>query len=395
MTQQEKERHAYEEGLSLAKRVLSGKLGATRDIPPNGEHYFEWAAATARFLGVPAEEVVSSVRAFHDERVEAAPDPALYPEARGERDVLLKHYQGMRDAGFSDDLVALHESLQFWQKHRMPQLYNKVCNPTVVDRLRERCRIVYVPESDQGPIHFKNVDDPLTYWTPKPPPKQGAPWPFAPLFFDGVGSGLHVDEPPKEIFPLDPKALCREHCATVDEAKDFLVRYGYFWDSANLLIHDEHGRSVALDKALRNHVAVREPDSSGISYVNGMSSFEPDYQTRIDKQREIYLRETRQDEDSIEGRFFRYTRQVRDNMEAYMDQLKESPTLSKVIAIMTSRDEDGPLCKYGHKVHPDETNPGYTLCQNLYFLNSRLQFRRQWRGETPVWEDPWESIQYV
>src|SRR5690606_28500091 len=112
--------------------------------------------------------------------------------------------------------------------------------------LTEKCRIIYVADSDRGALHFKNVDNPLTYWKPKPPVAAGTPWPFThPLVFDGVGSGLHIDDIPPEIFPVDTYSLCREHCTTVPEAEEFMVRYNYFWRSQNLLIHDYSGNSVA------------------------------------------------------------------------------------------------------------------------------------------------------
>jgi hypothetical protein len=252
-----------------------------------------------------------------------------------------------------------------------------------------------MPESDQGPLHFKNVDDPLATWTPYPPEEQGQPWPHSPLMFDGTGSGLHIDEPAEEIFPLDCKRLCREHCGTIAEAEEFLVRYNHFWGGGNLLVHDEKGNSVAFDKASRSRVALRQPDSSGINYINGMSSFDPEYEAFINQQRQLYLQKTGQSEDSEEACYFRFCHGVLENMKGYMKELKEKPTLGKLISVMTSRDPDGALCKSGQKVHPNEKTPAGTLMQRLFFLKSRILLRRQWRGNTPVWEDPWEQVQYI
>ncbi len=394
-TQLEKERLAYEQGLSEGKRIMYGKKSATRDIPAGGRHLLSEAAATARYLKIPEDKLSDIVVDFHRERVEAAPNTSKYPETRGESDILLKRYEGMADGGMGRTLIALHESLAFWQKYRMPEQFGKIYNPLVVGTLRERCRVVYMPESDHGPLHFKNVDDPLESWTPRPPEEQGRPWPHTPLFFDGTGSGLHLDEPAVEIFPLATKRLCREHCCSVEEVSEFMVRYNHFWGCGNLLVHDEEGNSVAFDKSSRNRIAVREPDSSGLNYVNGMSSFEPEYEKFINSRRTLYLEKTGQGEDSVEACYFKSCNKVLQNMKRYMDELKREPTLSRLIAVMTSRDPDGPLCKYGKRVHPDQPERQATLVQRLFFLKSRIAFLRQWRGNTPVWEDPWEQVTYT
>lgn len=395
MSQTEKESGAYASGLAEGRAILSGRSGSTRNIAPNGAHHRGLARATARYLGIGEAELVAQVTAFHRERVERAPDPARYPEAREARDLLLRRYAGMAQAGMDQELIALAESLAFWQKHVMVHRYGKVCNPVEIDRLRERCRVVYLPESDQGPLHFKNIDDPLETWTPKPPEPPGQPWPHAPLYFDGTGSGLHVDEEPAEIFPLNVVLLCKEHCTTVPQVREFLVRYNHFWEGANLLVHDEKGNSAAFEKASRNRIAVRDAQPNGMNYINGMSAFDDSYQAFITGQRRKYLELTGQAADSVEACYFRFCDGVLRNMKRYMGELAAEPTLAKLLAVMTSRDPDGSLCKSGQKVHPDEVNPGVTLYQTLHFLRSRIMLRRQWRGETPVWEDRWEEVRYV
>ncbi|MCY0541594.1 hypothetical protein OVW21_26570, partial [Klebsiella pneumoniae] len=91
----------------------------------------------------------------------------------------------------------LYKTLNFWRDTRLLQETGKghFVLPTP-----EKCRVLYVPESDRGALHAKNVDDPLTYWSPRPRHEPNTPWPFPPpLVFDGVGSGLHIDEIPPEI----------------------------------------------------------------------------------------------------------------------------------------------------------------------------------------------------
>ncbi len=395
MSQTEKESNAYASGLAEGKAILLGRSGSTRNIEAGGAHHRSLAGATARYLGIAGAEVVAQVTAFHRERVDRAPDPGRYPEARGARDILLRRYAGMAEAGMDAALIALVESLGFWQKHVMVHRYGKVANPVAIDKLRERCRVVYLPDSDHGPLHFKNVDDPLETWTPKPPEPQGQPWPHAPLYYDGTGSGLHVDEDPVEIFPLNAVSLCKEHCATVPQVREFMVRYSHFWEGANLLVHDEKGNSVAFEKASRNRIAVRDAQPGGLNYINGMSAFDEEYQAFISSQRRTYLQLTGQGADSVEACYFRFCDGVLRNMKRRMGELAGEPTLAALLTVMTSRDPDGALCKSGRKVHPDEVNPGVTLYQTLHFLKSRIMLRRQWRGATPVWEDPWEEVRYI
>ena len=195
-------------------------------------------------IGWGEQETLDHIIAFHKERIDAVPDLNVYPELRGARDELLQRYRGMADAGVPEDVIALAETQRFWRDTRLLQDAEK---SFYLGLNREKCRVVYVPESDVGALHSKNVDDPLANWKPIPPYGGDPRWdPPHPLWFDGVGSGLHIDEIPPEIFPVDPHTLCQEHCRTVPEATEFMVRYNYFWSGQNLLVHDHHGNSVAF-----------------------------------------------------------------------------------------------------------------------------------------------------
>jgi len=55
---------------------------------------------------------------------------------------------------------------------------------------------------------------------------------------DGVGSGMHIDDEPDEIFPLPVHRMVKTHCNDVPGAVDFLTRYGTFWSGSNLLVRD-------------------------------------------------------------------------------------------------------------------------------------------------------------
>ena len=142
----------------------------------------------------------------------------------------------MRDGGLNQEVIALHRTLGFWGDTRMQQETGRA---VFARALPEECRVLYVPHSDRGALHLKNLDDPLNYWKPLPRIEKDEPWPLqSPLVFDGAGSGLHIDESPPEIFPADAVKMARECCQTLLEAEEFLTRYNYFWRGQNLLFRD-------------------------------------------------------------------------------------------------------------------------------------------------------------
>jgi len=259
----------------------------------------------------------------------------------------------------------------------------------------EKCRVLYVPETPDGALHAKNVDDPLTYWQPRARFADNAEWPWShPLWFDGVGSGLHVDEIPPEIFPVNPAELCREHCGTVDAAREFMVRYNYFWSSQNLLVHDVHGNSVAFEKT-KCRVAVRGPNEKGINFITGMGALDPGISAFQKEMRQAYLDEIGEDWDGPDGCFWKICEGKWANMTRYVEELSEAPTFEGVKALMEKRDPSGPMCCTGEKSHPDQPAGGCTLVMDVYFVDRKRLHRRQWRGETPAYLDEPEIVEFA
>ncbi len=351
----------------------------------------DMARAIAKELGWTKEDVVRKIAAYHRERLDAVPDLRQYPELDGERELLLEYYRGIKDAGLDDDSVALCESLGFWRDVR---LFQETGRGMFVFPMPEKCRVLYVPRSDQGQLHAKNVDDPITYWKGEKPVPPGSPWPFShPLVFDGVGSGLHLDEIPPEIFPVNPIELCREHCATVKEATAFLVRYNYFWSGQNLLVHDHHGNSVAFEKT-RCRVAIRGPNAQGINFITGMGALDPGIRAFQNAQRSKYLEQIGAGQDDVDACFWKLCQGQWDNMKRYVEELSKNPTAEGALALMAKRDPGGPMCLTGKKCHPDEKTPGYTLLMRMYFMDQKKMHRRLWRGKTPSYKDTPEIVQY-
>jgi hypothetical protein len=351
------------------------------------------ANVVGKLIGWPKETVIEKVRAFHRERLDAVPDLTVYPELRGYRDLIDIEENAMREAGVDDNLIALSKSFNFWRDVRLQQETGKVYYAMA---LPEKCRVLYLPDSDRGPLHLKNTDDPLTYWTPQPPVERGTPWPQQhPISSDGVGSGLHIDEVPPEIFPVNVHGLWREECTTLREATELLVRYNYFWGHQNILLHDRHGDSVAIEKT-RCRIATRGPNKQGINFINGMGALDPELSAFIKEQRQTYLDQRGEVwEESPEGCFFNTCENKWKNMARYVDELSLQPSYDNAKQLMEQRDKSGPMCLTGEKSHPDLPVGGCTLIMDIWIPRDKQRHRRQWRGQVPAFLDTPELIQYA
>lgn len=377
---------AYARGTEKGKAMKTdGSAGIA------GRYWHDAARCLAQLLGWPKEKVVAEVRAYHRERLDAVPDLTRYPELRGYRDLLMEEQRGMIDAGADEDTIALAGTLHFWRDTRLLQQTGRGWHAPVMP---EKCRVLYAPETDEGALHAKNVDDPLTYWKPRPPYPKGAKWPYPhPLIFDGVGSGLHIDEIPPEIFPVEVRSLCMEHCTTVEAATEFMVRYNYFWSSQNLLIHDTRGNSMAFEKT-RCRVATRKPNAKGVNFINGMGALDPGIRDHQRRMRAKHLEQAGQGPDSMEALYFKFCEAKWNNMAKYVEQVSDNPTLESVNWLMEQRDPSGPMCLTGKKVHPDEKVSGCTLVMDIWFIDKKKLHRRQWRGNTPAYLDATEIVQF-
>ena len=346
----------------------------------------------AAAVGWPVEELLQKIVAFDRERLDAVPDLTVYPELRGQRDLLLEGDRGARDGGLDHAMIAATRTMDFYCQTRLRQETGKAYFAMATP---EKCRVLYVPDSDVGALHAKNVDDPATYFTPLPPMKQGEPWEQThPLWFDGVGSGLHIDEIPPEIFPADPRGLCPQFCDTAEGATEFLVRYNYFWGGQNLLVHDEHGNSAAFEKTTCR-VAVRGPNAHGLNFITGMGALDPGIRAHQRAMRQQYLDEIGDDWDGPEGCFWKICEGKWDNMARYVEELSSNPTLDGAQQLMEKRDPSGPMCCTGQKSHPDEKISGWTLIMRMVLMDKKQIIRRQYRNGRPAYLDPPEIVQFT
>ena len=375
-------KQAYQTGRQRGAAFLAGQEPRTATV---------LSSRLAQQIGWPMEKVMSEIATYDRERLDAVPSLITYPELGGCRDRIDAEDRGMRDAGVSTEMIALSRTLGFYT---MTRLYQQTGRAFSLAPEIEECRTLFVPESDVGPIHAKNVDGPLIGWSPHPPIPNGAPWPFShPIVLDGVGSGLHIDEIPSEIFPVNIYDLTYEHCVTVDAATELLVRYNYFWGHCNLIVYDPRGDSMAFEKT-QCRVATRGPNRHGMNFISGMSALDPGIRDHQRRMRQTFLDQMGSDWNGPDGCFWRESEQTYLNMAAYIEQLPARPTLRQVRELMERHDPGGPLCYIGAKSHPDQLDGCWSRTMNLFLVNQRKQIRRQVRDAKPAFLDPPEVIEY-
>ena len=154
---------AYQTGRERGAAFLAG---------PSQRRITSCTRLLAKQIGWPVEELVAKVKTYDQERLEAVPSLTEYPELRGHRERIDAEDRGTRDAGVSKEMIAMERTLDFYTHTR---LYEETGRAYYAEAGVEECRILYVPDSEIGPIHAKNVDGPIEGWLPQPPVSRGTP----------------------------------------------------------------------------------------------------------------------------------------------------------------------------------------------------------------------------
>jgi len=328
---------------------------------------------------VDRESALISLEQFHQERMQRMPSAAKFPEAQtwAQHAVAVdKHVQEL--ANLTDlqmaALRSLHEYLQ----------WRGIPNATAVSS--EKCRVAYVPETDRGQLHIKNVDDPITHWKRITEPVTAMQHADE-LVWDGTGSGLHIDDEPEEIFPLPIPAMCKVYCNDVPSAVEFLRRYTSFWGRQNVVLHDRQKRSVAIEKCSFNHMEVFEPGPNGESHISGMVCRDPDSpQGRHQQEKRMqYVRQFGLPEDGSDMVFWA---RCFDAEVKLADALNKPGPLksAELIELFTTPYSQGGLNKDGVKTHPDQPVAEYTHVTRIAFIDERLFLRYQRNDDGSVYD---------
>ena len=303
------------------------------------------------------ETILKGLVEYHREAMDRVPSFAVYPEARPWVDYVRAADRELKAlAGLTDLEMAVYRSLGNYLAFRGFGL----AAPSAGG---EKCRIAYIPDSDHGRLHIKNVDNPVTHYQPEADPRLVFARQDEPLMADGVGSGLHLDDEPAELFPLPVKSLMfQRYCNDVPSAVEFLTRYSPFWGRANLLLHDRAGRSAAIEKCSYNFIEVFYPGPDGRSHISGMTCRDPNSPLgRYQKaQREKYLRLYGQPHDGPDMAYWEGARQFEDKLEAWLAAAGSPLKLEDAIRLFTTAWPAG-LRKDGLKTHPKQGLVGHTL----------------------------------
>jgi hypothetical protein len=349
--------------------TLPNPLDVARE---EAEHLKRYSAlfvdnATSRVLQdcpfVDPDTLLSGLEAFHKERMAKIPSFTTYPEAQPWVEHALavdRELQAL--TGLSDLQMAIHRSLWTYLTFRG---YSRA-KPAMI----ERCRIIYLPETDQGEFHIKNVDDPITFY--KPDPKRPTYLkPITGLMWDGVGSGLHIDDEPGEIFPLPYYRMCITHCDDVPGAVQFLTRYSQFWGGGNVVLYDAQKRNVAIEKCSHNFIEVFQPGANGGSHCSGLACRDPrspqgQYQA---KKHLEYLTRFNQPLDGTDMTYWKAC----DRAEEMLGSLMKKPklTVAEILDLFLTPWPKG-LNKPGTKVHPGQSVAEYTLTTRVHFYSKGI-----------------------
>ncbi|MBI2193839.1 MAG: hypothetical protein HYU36_17825 [Planctomycetes bacterium] len=333
---------------------------------------------------VDRESLVAGLEAFHRERMARVPSPARFPEAKPWVEHVRAHEHELRRlAELNDREVALYRSLHHYLAFR------GFAQARPVLATAEKCRVAYVPETDQGALHIKNVDDPPTFWKrdkPLPPRVAEYWWDKQEWAMDGVGSGLHIDDEPEEIFPLPVLTMVGHYANDVPSVVDFLRRYSPFWGGSNNLVYDKKRRSVAIEKCSFNGIEVYEPGPDGQSHISGMACRDPKsslgrYQTaKRDRYRALF----KLPEDGPDSCFWKACDRAEQKLSSTLKRLGRRPRVEEVTRLFVTPWPDG-LCKCGSKFHPNQGYLEYTLITIAHLLDRRRSLRWQRNDDDLGW----------
>jgi hypothetical protein len=328
--------------------------------------------------GLDTREVIGEVKKFHVERMGKVPSKAKYPEAQKWAEHQLKLDARVKElAGLSDEEMAVYRSFASYMTFRgYRKIGAKIAARSTFEV--EKCRVAYVPDTDKGVVHIKNLDDPITYWKKRPAitefPGEGLQW-------DATGSGLHMDNEPEDTFPLPVPVMCKEMCTTVPQAVEFLTRYCSFYGKQNILLFDGKNPTAAVEKCSYNFIQVNPPDKHGRNHISGMVC--RDINSPIGKHqaamRAEYVKLFGLPQDGPDVAYWAGSGRAEVKLAKFLSQ--EGPIKSdELIKFFITPRAGGPaegLNKNGDWIHPKQEALDWTLATTAYIYGDRTVVRWQ------------------
>jgi len=371
----------------------------------NKDRHYYLVASVERIIAdapwVKKEDIISGVLNYYREAISKVPSLTKFPEAKEWVDYVIRRDRYLMElANLTEQQIAILRSMGDYLTFRG---YREFGILRKKENSYEKCRVAFLPETDMGPMHIKNVDDPITYWKPEGPlPAKAhiskAFWYGKEFVMDGVGSGLHIDDEPEEIFPLPVREMVYMYAQDTFSALEFLRRYFCFWGGANILIYDKKLNGVAIEKCSRNFFEVYQPDEKPVfTHISGMvcrDSNSP--QAKYQKQKRDFYRELFDlPEDGPDELFWKTCDNLEKMLVEGIKNSGEKPQAKRIIELFTSPYPSG-LRKDGLKLHPQQGLTGYTLITSCAFLEKKLYYRWQRKAadEGGIWPDEPEICHY-
>lgn len=341
---------------------------------------------------VDRDSLLAGLEQFHKERMANVPSKSKYPEAQPWVDHALAVDRELKHlANLTDRDMAMLRSLHHYLMFRgfaaaQPSNGGSGRAPLV---MAEKCRVLFCPQTDRGAMHIKNVDDPATHWKKDRCKPTASPWKNG-LVIDGVGSGLHIDDEPEEIFPINALQMVHHYTDEVPGAVEFLTRYKSFWGGANEVMRDRQKRSVAIEKCSYNHIEFFHPaPGNGQSHCSGMVCRDPNspqgkYQRA---KRNQYLEKFGQPKDGPDQVFWDACDVAERKLDEGMKKLGAKPKVDDIFKLFLTPWPQG-LNKAGAKLHPNQAVEEYTLVTHATLLEEGTYYR--WQREDGTLEMPGE-----
>jgi len=344
-------------------------------------------------------QLISEVVKYYDEAISRIPSFTKFPEAKIWVDyVLTRDKKLMELANLSKQDIAILRSTNDYLTFRGYKQFG--IKKTKND---EKCRTVFIVETDHGPMHIKNVDDPITYWKPSPPLPEKAHiskawWYHKRFIIDGVGSGLHIDDEPEEIFPLPVLQMVNMYAYDTFSAVEFLKKYSMFWGGCNIIIFDRKYNAVAIEKCSRNFFELFQQDElTGSVHVSGMVCRDPSSpQAKYQKgKRTEYMKLFNLSDDGPDACFWNVCDKLEIMLRENLRNLGNKPKSDDIIKLFIAPYPSG-LRKDALKLHPQQGLSDYTLMTRCTLFEKKkfLLWQRKSADEGGVYPDSPEICQY-
>lgn len=365
-------------------------------------HYFLVAPVERVIADSPwikKNDILTEVENFYKEAISKVPSYTKYPESKKWVDYIINRDRYLiQQIGLSTRDIAVLRSLGDFLTFRG---YKKFGLRNIVSE--EKCRVAFLPETDKGPMHIKNVDDPIEYWKPEPPliPVQHiskSPLYGKPFVIDGVGSGLHIDDEVDEIFPLPVREMVYMYADDTLSAIEFLKRYSHFWGGMNVLIYDRKYNSVAIEKCSRSYFELFHLEEGNFIHISGMVCRNPDSpQAKYQREkRQLYRNLFNLPDDGPDALFWDFCEKLdkilRDGLKAIGKRLRAQEIINLFITAYPYG-----LRKDGLKIHPQQGLTDYTLITHCFFPEEKLYYRWQRKSaeEKGAWQEKPEVSQFT